>query len=162
MLLQLKDNFFTIRARNLHSRMCYVLVLSLVLQGFLHHIQLLGQPIWLWLLGLFLPFVNRYAKLVFNLNNLSLKQVYFYLFILCFSLAVVNFSLMDTTSYATSYAFRRALLVLSGIAIATIIFYEFRDRITSFIKLIIRSATESTVAMPFVDFSDKFFLNSLP
>ena len=126
--MQLKDSFFITRTDNLHSRMCFVLVFSLVLQGFLNHIQFLGQPIWIWVIASFLPFVNRYAKLVFNLNNLSLKQVYFYLFILCFSLALVNFSSMST---------RRALSLVSGIAVATIIFYEFRKNITPFIKLII-------------------------
>jgi hypothetical protein len=127
--LQLKDNFSITRADILHGRMCYALVLALVLQGFLAHIEILGQPIWIWMIALFLPFVPRYAKLILNLNNLGLKRVFFYLFILCFSLTLVNLYYSNDI--------RRVLSMLSGIAVATIIFYEFRNNITPFIKLII-------------------------
>ena len=127
--MQPKDNFFITRTDNLHSRMCYALVLALVLQGFLGHIEILGQPIWICMIALFLPFVPRYAKLILNLNNLGLKRVFFYLFILCFSLSLVNLYYSNDI--------RRVLSMLSGIAVATIIFYEFRNNITPFIKLII-------------------------
>ena len=109
--------------------MCFVLVLSLVLQGFLNHLEIFGQPIWIWIIASFLPFIRRYANFIFNLNNLSLKNVYIYLFILCFSLALIN-------TY-NSQEIRRVLSLLAGVAVATIIFYGFRKNITSFIKLII-------------------------
>ena len=127
--MQSKDNIFISRIDKLHSRMCFVLVFSLVLQGFFNHVQIFGQPIWIWIIASFSLFIRRYANFIFNLNNLSLKNVYIYLFILCFSLALIN-------TY-NSQEIRRVLSLLSGIVVATIIFYGFRKNITSFIKLII-------------------------
>ncbi|MDC1279831.1 hypothetical protein N8Z07_00805 [Pelagibacteraceae bacterium] len=127
--MQPKDNFSITRVDILHGHMCYVLVFVLVLQGFLSHIEILGQPIWIWMIASFLPFIPRYAQLIFNLKNLRLKGVYLYLFTLCFFLALVNLY--------NSQDIRRVFSVLSGVAVATIIFYEFRKNITPFIKLII-------------------------
>ena len=127
--MQPKDNFSISSSDKFHSRMCFVLVLSLVLQGFLNHLEIFGQPIWIWIIASFLPFIRRYANFIFSLNNLSLKNVYIYLFILCFSLALIN-------TY-NSQEIRRVLSLLAGVAVATIIFYGFRKNITSFIKLII-------------------------
>ena len=127
--MQLKDSLFIIRIDKLHGIMCFVLVLSLVLQGFLEQQKIFGQPIWMWIIALFLPFLFRYTNFILNLNNPSLKYMYIYLFILCSSLALFNlFNLQDI---------RRALTLLAGLAVATIIFYGFRKNITSFIKLII-------------------------
>jgi len=125
--LQPKDNIFITRIDKFHSRMCFVLVLSLVLQGFLNHLQIFGQPIWIWIIALFLPFIRRYANFIFSLKNLSLKNIYIYLFILCFSLTLIN-------TY-NSQEIRRVLSLLAGVAVATIIFYGFRKNITSFIKI---------------------------
>lgn len=127
--MQPKDNIFISRIDKLHSRMCFVLVFSLVLQGFFNHLQIFGQPIWIWIIASFSLFIPRYANFIFNLNNLSLKNVYFYLFILCFFLILINIF--------NSNSIIRILSPAAGIGIATIIFYGFRKNITSFIKLII-------------------------
>ena len=108
--------------------MSYILVFSLVLQGFLLNYKILGVPVWSLVLLLFLPYVNRYSKYLLNLKNLSLKQVYNYFFILAVFLSVINL-------YTLS--FKRTGMVLAGMLITTIIFYGYRSRINSFIKLII-------------------------
>ena len=128
--MQPKNNFFIIKIDKLHGMMCFVLVLSFVLQGFLNHLEIFGQPIWILIIASFLPFLSRYTNFILNLNNPSLKYTYIYLLILCSSLALVNL-------FNNSQDIRRVLSLLAGIAVATIIFYGFKKNITSFIKLII-------------------------
>ncbi|MDA7437898.1 hypothetical protein N8773_00865 [Candidatus Pseudothioglobus singularis] len=129
MLLQLKTSFLSIFSMNkTHSLMSYMLVFSHVLQGFLLDNKIFGVPVWFLMSLLFLPFVYHYSKLLLNLRNVSLKIVYSYLFLLTILLSVLNL-------YSSS--FKKAATVWVGMLVATVIFYEYRNRINVFIKLII-------------------------
>lgn len=129
MLLQLKTSFLSlISMHKIHSFMSYILVFSLVMQGFLLNNKIYGVPVWFLMSLLFLPFAYHYSKLLLNLRNVSLKRVYNYLFLLTVFLSALNL-------YSSS--FKRAATVWIGMLIATIIFYEYRNRINVFIKLII-------------------------
>jgi hypothetical protein len=112
----------------IHSYLVYCLVGALVSQGFLLNTRILGIPIWVMTVLLFIPFINNYAKLTLNLRNLNLKQTYYYLFTLTIVLSMINL-------YTESY--KRVLIIILGTFIATILFYEYRNNINKFIKLII-------------------------
>ena len=112
----------------MHSLMSSILVISLTFQGLLIDFRIFGLPIWSLMLFLFLPYINLYVKSSLNLTNLSLRQVYYYFFILAFFICLSNLYLS---------AFHRAGLVLAGMIVTTIIFYEYRNHIKRFIKLII-------------------------
>jgi len=129
MLLQLKTSFLSLISMNkIHSWMSYILVFSLVMQGFLLDNKIYGVPVWFLMSLLFLPFVYHYSKLFLSLRNVSLKRIYNYLFLLTIFLSALN---------VYSSSFKKAATVWVGMLIATIIFYEYRNRINVFIKLII-------------------------
>jgi hypothetical protein len=124
----MKLSFSSINTMKIHNIITFMLFVAISFQGFLVKFRFADQPLWSLILILTVPFIPNYIKLFIRLP-FKIKVIYF-----CFLLTATTVSCIAIFINGEIYNYDRLLIPCIGIYISYIIFFNFRENISLFIK----------------------------